>query len=440
MPSPRVPVLLVLALLASACSFKGPGAKTPDPKSKEKKAESPTQELELVRAEAPTRGDLSARLQLTARVIALERAEVLPRIEGLVVAIAVEEGQDVEAGTELARIEDDQARIAEEKTEVALAQAELATRVAQIAREEAESRRSAAQVTRDKRASDLDRAEAQFKKNALAEQDLEKARYDRETADADLRQAELQLRKAAMEVSKAELAMKDARIAHEKAVLDRSWTRITAPIKGRVMRRNVRLGQKASPAQAVFVIADPNSLVIEPKIPEKDLRVVAPGLPVLLESTSYPGIEYRGRIALIAPEVEAEGGSLKVRIELEAGEPALRPGLFVSGHIETERHEDALLLPKKALLFDRDRPYVFVIDRQGEGNTVRKVYVRRGLQDALHVEYLPAEGGEAEIDATSRIVVVGLDKLVDGAAVRIEGEDLTPPETGGGPDDAGKDA
>ncbi len=412
-----IPVLIML-LFGSGCIQGRPDQTETGRDEAGAKEES----VELVRAVTPRLGELAARLEITARVSALERADVLPRLEGLVVEVLVEEGRDVEAGDLLARIEDDQTRIALEKAAVAFEQAELAAEVAELSREEAKARLAAAENTLGQRKSELDRARAQWEKKAIAEQDREKAEYDHTTALSEREQAALRLRQADEEIAKAKLTVKDARIAREKAELDHSWTRIKAPIRGRVTRRHLRLGQKAIMGQPAFTIADLSTLVIEPKVPEKDLRVLRLGLPVRVETTSYPGVRYEGRVTQVAPEIEVDGGSVRVRIALEEGSPPLRPGMFVSGHIETERREQVVLLPKKALLFDRNRPYVFVLDRDGARNRVRKVYLRRGLQDAENVEYLAPEGREPEIDATSRVVVVGLDKLTDGAEVQLEGE------------------
>ena len=161
-----------------------------------------------------------------------------------------------------------------------------------------------------------------------------------------------------------------------------------------------------------------------PRIPEKDLRLLSVGLAVELRAAAYPDAKYRGTVDMIAPEIDTEGGAVHVRIRLEQGDPPLRPGLFLSGHIVTDEKPNALLVPKSGLKYDRDRTYIYVAERKNSDQPkARKIYLRRGLQDQDFVEYLPLNGKDWEIDDNTEIAVAGIDDLVDGAILLIEDGD-----------------
>ena len=383
----------------------------------------------LVRVIHPESGSLRDRLEITARVEAFERADIVPRIDGTILEILAEEGDEVKLGQILARIECEEDVIACKGQELAVEQAALAVKQAELVALEANTRVETQRVTIAREERTLTRSKSQHAKGIVTDQELETSQYAFDTATAEETRLQVMKTKSGEDLEASKVAERSAKNMLKATELRCRWAEIRSTITGRITKRHVRVGQKTSLAAPAFSVADFDSLVIRPTIPEKELRLLRPGLTVELETAAYPGVAFKGRLVFIASEVDVAEGAVETRISIPGTEPPLLPGMFVSGHIITETRENILLVPKKALLFDRDRPYLFVLERNEEMPTVaRKVFMRRGLQSQDTVEFLPAEGSDFRLTAESEIVLVGLDRLFDGAVVTLEGEDEDEPD------------
>ena len=119
---------------------------------------------------------------------------------------------------------------------------------------------------------------------------------------------------------------------------------------------------------------------------------------------------------MISPEVDPASGTVKVTLEV-ASAGVLKPGMFATVRIITERRPQTLIVPKKALILETDEDDVFLI----EADKVRRVPVELGFVEGDQVEIV---SGLKEGD---QVVTIGHEGLKDGAAVRLAGEGLTVP-------------
>jgi multidrug efflux pump subunit AcrA (membrane-fusion protein) len=436
--------LIALLLCAAACSR--PGEDGDSTEESEAKGE---RRPPLVRVVNPDRGSLADRLEVTARVVAFERAPIIPRREGVVVELFHREGDEVEAGAALARIEDDQPRLERDSAELALKQALLNVTQAKLTLDETRAQARGESVTLANEIAKLARAKQQHAERVISDQDLEAAQYNHDSALARKEQSDVTIRKLEEDVKVKELMAADARGQLAKAELQVAWCTVRATIPGVITQRMIDVGQRAVPGTAVFEIENLDSLVIEPSVPEKEIQLLKVGLDVALRCTAWPGESFDGKVEYVARRVDPEGGKITTRIRLQSrDEHPLLPGMFVSGHIITREKPDILLIPKKALLFERDRPYVWVLVRgaaPGSGTSgakpgaargdaldryrrpsVRKVFFEKGLEDPEVVEYIALDDERRPLSIEDEIVLVGLDRLADGVEVRVEGEAEAP--------------
>ncbi len=402
----RIVFLLFLGCLLASGGCKRPG---PDGADGGTVDSAPTTKSILVRTVRPTRGSLSDTLPITGRVEAFERADIIPRVEGIVFAILKDEGDPVKKGDILARVDCRERELTRDKARLAVKLAELAVEEAAVSLEEAEARLVSNQVDLGQEEKNLARAKDQHAKGAIADQDLEMAQHAYDLVAA--RRAELILarKKAEQELARSKQAVDDKKNELARAALECSWADLTATMT----RRMLGVGPKAVPNQTAFTIADLDSLVVRPTIPERQLRQVTVGLKALLRTTTWPDKVFHGHVEHISPEVDPQNGSIGLRIRLAPSDPPLRPGMFVSGDIVTEQRDRALLVPKKALVFERDQPFLFVVTREGEDTIVHRVPIERGLENKDMVEVRAVEGSPLRIDDASQIVVVGLDRLFE---------------------------
>lgn len=249
-----------------------------------------------------------------------------------------------------------------------------------------------------------------------AEIALEKARVREQNAVA-VHQRGLDLA-AEQLISREDLDKRemDARLARQERA-EAEWnlakTEVRAPIAGRVSLRSVQPGQHLRPGDELFQITDFDPLLAYVYLPEKDVLALAPGRQVDLALDAAPNVAFHGRVRQISPVVDPATGTVKVTIEAVRPPSHVRPGSFVTVKIVRVRHEDAVVLPKEAVIRELQQAHVFVARRDGEALTAARRAVTLGLEEGSRVQVLSGlEPGE-------QLVVAGQGALEDGAAIRI---------------------
>jgi membrane fusion protein (multidrug efflux system) len=143
---------------------------------------------------------------------------------------------------------------------------------------------------------------------------------------------------------------------------------------------------------------------------------------LVIEATAdaYPGRTFSGWIERVSPTIDAQSGQFRVtgRLECvqESGRVRLLPGMLVRLAIVTERHEDALVVPKRAIEREGERRYVLLV-RAGK---VARVEVEEAFGDEEYVE-VAAVGG-ATLALGEAVIVVGGRDLTEGEAVLVDAE------------------
>ena len=305
-----------------------------------------------VHVAAPQKGAISSYIQVSTTVVAEEEADVYSKAIGLCKDVLVEEGDKVSTGDLLALLEDDDLRITARQAALRL----------------------------DKAREDHQRAIEMAAEELISTKALDDARFALDLAEADAKLAGRALEN----------------------------TRIRAPIDGVIVERNLKPADLAASTSKLFRMVDLRSLSAVVYVPEKEAGSVRVGQTVEVLADSLPDRTFSGRVERINPVVDPKSGTVKVTIELtDKGD--LKPGLFIRARIVTDTHQDALLVPKAALLLEGDSRKVFVI----EDGAAREVFVEIGFSEVEKVEILHG------IDPEDRIVVLGHLGLKDGSGVKI---------------------
>jgi multidrug efflux pump subunit AcrA (membrane-fusion protein) len=131
----------------------------------------------------------------------------------------------------------------------------------------------------------------------------------------------------------------------------------------------------------------------------------------------------------VSPTLERDSSQFRVTGIFDPpapGEPALLPGMLVRLRIATDRHANALVVPKRAVRREGDFTYVLRIVSTETADTVERVLTGEGYEDGGLVELILNEPGS--LDAGDRVVSVGSRDLEDGDPVRIDGDEAGEPE------------
>jgi membrane fusion protein (multidrug efflux system) len=275
-----------------------------------------------------------------------------------VVQLLVEEGDDVRKGQVLLRLQNDELKTALERTRGRLAKAQR----------------------------EYERQTNLHQQQLISEQAYNETTY---------------------ELEQLELALKDAQ-------RELGYTEVRAPIAGTVTVRHISVGNQVTPNQRLFDIVDFDSIVARVYVPEKELWRIRPGLEARVYAEATRRAARPGSVDRIAPRVDPRSGTVKTTVAIPRNSELL-PGMYVSVELVTAVNEDAILVPKKALIYDADQIFVFrLVERDGE-DRVERLLVEARLEDRDNIEpaSLLAEG--------DRIVVAGQAGLKNGSLVRLVG-------------------
>lgn len=416
-PAPRTVLRAILAFVValSTTSCFEFGKK---PEEAEKNAAA---EAVLVRPSSPRRRALDRTLEISGEVVALTRTEIAAKVSGLpVVALAVDLGATVKAGDLLCKLDDVDAKRDLEEAGLAEREAEVRVREAGVGLKELEAQFRGQESVVSQAQKAYDRAKAQAEKGALAAETLENASYKLESERSMKERLGFQIEKAKVNQDLLARASDKTKLLRQKAEQTLAWTEVRAPFGGIVAARTARLGAIVQSSGPLFEIFDPESLAATSQITQRDLPFVQQGQTVEIRSDAYPKETFQGEIQTVSPVVDQAAGTIPIRIRVKDRE-RLKPGLFISGRIVLERRENVLVLPKKAVLYERERPLVFKILPGAAAGTlsVKRVFFREGLSDRDEVEAV-FDAGQETLEASDRLVLVGQDRLRDGDAVALE--------------------
>jgi len=218
-------------------------------------------------------------------------------------------------------------------------------------------------------------------------------------------------------------ALDSARAKHAIAVenLKRTQTfqeyaKLTAPFAGVITKRWVDPGafipaatsSSSAKSAAVVTLMDFSRVRVDIAVPETEVPRVEVGVPASLSVSEIPGKTFEGTVTRIAYALDDATKTMGAEIEIPNPDGALRPGMYASVRILLERRTDALLVPAEAVITQKGQPFAFTV---AEGKA-RKVALRTGLDDGVHVEVL------AGLAPGDRVVIAGAQGLTDGQACR----------------------
>jgi len=239
---------------------------------------------------------------------------------------------------------------------------------------------------------------------ALAESQLKQAEAAFLTAKAseEIKVWETEIKVAETQVQQAEVAYKLA----QKNLAD---TKITAPIGGIISARMMDTGDFASPAGSIFEIVDLSSVKAVFAVPEIDIDKLNISDTVSISTTSHK-TPVEAEIKFISPVVDEERRAVTVKAVIPNPDDYLKPGRFVEVKINAQKHTNALLIPREAVLSARNSTgYIFV----AENGRARKQTVQIGLSWGDKLEVI-----DGIVDSIS-VIVDGHRSLQEGDTISI---------------------
>lgn len=364
--------------------------------------------------------------ELPGRTSAYFVAEIRPQVSGIIQKRLFDEGSDVRAGDVLYQIDPALFQAAYDNTAANLAAMRKAADRARAALEA-----TIAGVTRQRAILKLARTnrwrfEELFKGRAVSASQRDQAVTEAEVAEAALGAAEAQVKSDREAVPAAEAAIQQAEAALETARINLGYTRITAPISGRIGKSNVTVGALVTAHQpmALATIQQLDPIYVDVPQSTTELLRLQRRLEggslhhggknqskvrlILEDSTTYP---MEGTLQFRDVTVEPTTGSVILRVVVPNPKGLLLPGMFVRAVVREGVNEQAILIPQQAVSRDpKGNPVALIVD--GEGKVVQRMLT---LDQAIGDRWLVASG----LAPGDRVIVEGAQKVRPGDAVKV---------------------
>ena len=414
-----------------------------------------TPQFQLARVET---GVIESRVSATGTCNAVVSVQVGSQVSGNIKALYADFNSIVKAGQLVALIDPvmfqarvDQADAAWQNSKASLdnARANAAKAAADLSGANASEANWVAAIAKAHSAlsdanTKLQRRGEMFKDSILSQEDLDTAQntYDQAVADHAAAQAQheaavnnVRSAEAALKAAETQVAMIQAQVRLnlaqlKQARIDLANTRITSPVDGTVVARQMDVGQTVAAsfqAPTIFQIAqDLKKMQIDTNIDESDVGRLQVGQPATFTVDAYPGIVFQGPIIQIRKAPINVQNVITYDAVIEANNPDLKlfPGMTANVSILTKRADHVLKLPNAALRF---RPTESLIAGEAppvksngeswhtlyvleQGAKARPVRVRTGISDSYYTEVLPgelSEGAQVIVGMKSKASVSG---------------------------------
>lgn len=321
-------------------------------------------------------------LTATGKIVSDHRVQVATKVSGQIVALAFEQGDKVERGQVLARIEDINYK-----------------------------------ALRDQAAAMLEKARANVEFQGVNFQRIQNLFSNKQSSDIEMAEAQ-----RARDAATAELAAARATLEYAQKAL--SDTQVAAPIAGVVLERNVEVGDfvaaeggRGANANAQFgTIADMTKLRVEVDISELDVARIRAGLPCTITPDAYKDRRFTGHVMWIDPGANYAKATVQAKVRIDNPDEYLRVEGSAQVQFLTEKTEAAsqsaprIWVPAAAVMLDDSKiaGTVYVV----AGGKLRATRVTLGRSSAGQVEVLSG------LSDGQIIAADGLDKLTDGQRVK----------------------
>ena len=157
--------------------------------------------------------------------------------------------------------------------------------------------------------------------------------------------------------------------AYNLASLELDYTQIRAPIDGIVSERFIKIGNTIKTGDPVFHVTSLDPLVAYLHVPEREYRQIAAGQPAGIRIDALDSDPILANVTRISPIVDPATGTFKITIEIDNDQLHIKPGMFGRIAITFDRHENALQVPRSAILSTATSTSVLV---EEEGIAIRK--------------------------------------------------------------------
>ncbi len=308
-------------------------------------------------------------VQITGSVEALEDATLSAQTAGTVQAL-IPLGSRVSAGGAVAQLD---------------------PALTRSAVEQAEARVESAQAQFDLAEDNLNRNEPLFRDSVISAIEWENVRAQFNQARANLAQAQSALSQAREQLRQAT---------------------VTSPFTGTVEEHFADLGEQVTPGMPVARVINTSRVKVVAGVPERYSADIVAGTPVSVNFRASAGVDVQGEVSFVGRAIDPQSRTFPIEVVVPNPSGTLKPEMVAQVLVTRRRIDDALVIPRSAVVRDEDGDSVFLVEREGERNVAVKTPVTLG----------PSYGGNVvltNLQAGDEVVVLGQSNLTGGDGVQV---------------------
>ena len=354
---------IFIAALAFSCT-KSDGDKTGGTVS-----EKPREAVIPVEVQTVERTTVTETISAVGTVEAWHDVTVSAEGAGKVVEVRADEGDAVQKGSVIVRLDD-------EMMALCLAQAEAQVAIAKA---------NDAKMKHDRK-----RGEELFDTKDISESRIEEIRLGAETAEAALQSAEVALKMRRRQLADTELR---------------------SPINGKVAVRHVDVGEVVAPGAPVATVVDLSRIKVRIMVSESEIAKIGVGQKATLTVAAYPDERFEGKVSKVGLKADFQSRSFPVEIVVPRNpDERLKSGMIARVEVAVRTYDNVLLIPQDAVLDRSGEKIVYVVGSDTAAK--RSLILGRRWDERVVVE--------RGLKAGDRLVVAGQEKLSEGMKVEVE--------------------
>ncbi|PSO82606.1 MAG: efflux transporter periplasmic adaptor subunit [Cyanobacteria bacterium QS_4_48_99] len=355
--------------------------------------------------------DLRVSIEASGTVVPVKSVNISPKNSGRIAELFVEQGDRVQQGEKLARMENEdyEAQLSQARANLNEAQARLEEAQAGTPQEveQAQAQVASAQSRFELAQQRRERYQSLLEKGAISQDRFDEVLSEYLSAQANLEQARRSLEQTRNtnrpEINRLQAAVESAQAQYQEAQVQFQDTIIKAPFAGIITQKYATEGAFVTPttsasstasATSTSILAIAEGLEVLAKVPEVDVGRIEVGQPAKIVADAYQGEVFRGEVKRVAPEavVEQNVTSFEVLVTLFTGQSKLRSGMNVDATFLGKQLQDALTVPTVAVVTQEGKTGVMV---PGEDNQPQFQPVTLGLTISERTQILQGlESGE----------------------------------------------
>jgi len=347
------------------------------------------------RLAAVERGTMVRSVVATGKIEPITKVEIKSKANGIIKVLPVEVDQEVQAGTVLVELDRENLMARAREARATLQGARAAQQAADAQYQKSRVEAEGPEVEFARRS--YQRAQSLFERRLVAQSQLEEARTSLDQAENKKRAAESQLLIAKARVSEAAANVAQAQATVERAEEELANATIRAPIRGRILARDVEIGSPVSSilnmgsaATPVVTMGDISHVFVRGKVDETEIGNLRLNQPARITVETFKGKVFHGKVTQISPMgVERDNvTNFEVRVSIDNPGNELKANMTANAEIVLEERPNALIIPEAAINYDANRLASVDVPDRGSRTGRRPAAIKLGISNGTRTQVL----------------------------------------------------